>query len=478
LSNINLNSVLETIRPTYIEIKKIKELSSKLIEIINGYASKNSINAEAVLVGSVAKDTWFSGKADIDIFIKFPLDTSKEDLKKNGLELGYKCIEIMHGRSELRYASHPYVTGFIEGYEIDFVPCYIINGAHELKSAVDRTILHTEYIKKNLKENQKDEVLLLKNFMISIHTYGAEFKVGGFSGYLCELLIIYYSSFIEVLKAASEKWRPKTIIDIENHGSGEHFGEPMVVVDPTDENRNVSAALTLQKISEFIIASRKFVEFSGSRNLQFRTASRNFMQNSEEDYFQKTVDVNKESIKYEFRHRKTKILLIRFKPPEIPADAIYPQIKKTERSLRRVLERDDFGVFDTSSWTDEKENVIILLEFEVHCLPHVKKHCGPQIWSKRHQNIFVSKYGDKAYVEGDRWVAETERKYKNATVFLEDILAENNIGILRFGKHIKKEILKEHEIVDIFDFLDSERLDDDTLLFFYEYLHKNTYYGH
>lgn len=454
----DLNTVLEIIRPTDIEIKRVKNLSYRLIEIINNYASKNGINAEAVLVGSVAKDTWLSGKADIDIFVKFPLNTSKEDLKKYGLKLGFKCIEMMHGRSKLRYASHPYVTGFIEGYEIDFVPCYSINGIHELKSAVDRTILHTEYIKKNLGENQKGEVLLLKKFMISTHIYGAEFKVGGFSGYLCELLIIYYGSFMEVLKAACEKWRHKTIIDIENYGTGGQFNEPMVVIDPTDKNRNVSAALTLQKISEFIIASR------------------NFMQNAEEDYFfEKTVDVNKESIKSEFKDRKTRTLLIRFKPPEIPADALYPQIKKTEKSFRGVLEREDFKVFNTSSWTDEKENVIILVEFEVSCLPRIKKHFGPQIWQKKHRDVFSSKYGNKTYVEGDKWVAETEREYKDAAVFLKDVLSMNKIGILSFGKHIKKEIIEEHEIVDIFDFLYSERLNDDMLCFFYEYLHKTIY---
>lgn len=454
---IDLNTVLKAIRPTDIETKKVKDLSCRLIKIINDHATKNGINAEAVLVGSVAKDTW-QGKADIDIFIKFPLDTSKEDLKKYGLELGYKCIEIMHGRSEQRYASHPYVTGFIGGYEIDFVPCYNIKGAHELKSAVDRTILHTEYVKKNLRENQKGEVLLLKKFMASIHTYGAESKVGGFSGYLCELLIIYYGSFMEVLKAAGEKWGHKTIIDIENYGTCGQFNEPMVVIDPADKNRNVSAALTLQKISEFTIASR------------------NFVQNPDEDYFfEKTIDVNKESIKSEFKDRKTRTLLIRVKPPEIPADALYPQIKKTEKSFRRVLEREDFGVFNTASWTDEKENVIILVELDVPCLPRIKKHFGPQVWSKKHQNGFLSKYGDKAYVEEDRWVAETEREYKDATLFLEDILSMNKIGILRFGKHIKKEILKEYEILDIFDFFDSKKPGDDMLLFFYEYLHKNVY---
>ena len=34
------------------------------------------VTADAVLVGSVAKGTWLAGNADIDILIKFPLDTS------------------------------------------------------------------------------------------------------------------------------------------------------------------------------------------------------------------------------------------------------------------------------------------------------------------------------------------------------------------------------------------------------------------
>ena len=33
----------------------------------------------------------------------------------------------------------------------------------------------------------------------------------------------------------------------------------MVAVDPVDKNRNVAAALTLQKMSEFIVASENFI---------------------------------------------------------------------------------------------------------------------------------------------------------------------------------------------------------------------------
>lgn len=455
---MDFNNILKVIKPTQEENERVRSLSDKLISTINKIATESNIDAEATLVGSVAKGTWLSGKADVDIFIKFPLSTSEADLKKYGLELGGKCIREMHGQHELRYASHPYITGFIEGFEIDFVPCYIIKDAEELKSAVDRTILHTEYMLANLRQKQEDEVLLLKKFMGSIHTYSAEFKVGGFSGYLCELLVINYGSFLNVLEAASTEWRPNYKIDIESYGTGELFSEPLVVIDPTDKNRNVAAALKLQKMSEFMVASR------------------NFLDNPKEEYFfDKEIDLNKNEVKSEFENRKTKTFLIKFKPPEIPADALYPQIKKTENSLGGVLEREDFKVFSTDSWTDESQNVIILIEMEIWKLPQVKKHLGPFVWSKCHQNKFIGKYGNKAYVEESRWVAEVDRKYQDVDPFLNNILVENKIGFLKFGKHIKAEILKKYEMVDILEFMESDECSDDMLLFFYEYLNKNVY---
>lgn len=458
MGNINFNGVLNAIKPTEDEMGKVDALSGKLIDLLNQIAKENGINAEAVLVGSVAKDTWLHGKADIDIFMKFPLNVDEAYLKEKGLFLGLECIKKMNGKHELRYASHPYVTGFLNGFDIDFVPCYTIKSAKELKSAVDRTILHTEYVKNKLKENQKDEVLLLKKFMESINTYGAEFKVGGFSGYLCELLIIHYGTFMAVLEAASENWGPKIMIDIEKYGTAKQFNEPMVAIDPTDKNRNVSAALRQQKISEFIVASR------------------NFLDDPKEEYFlDKALSVNLDYIKSEFKRRGTKTLLISFKPPQVPADALYPQIKKTENSLKGVLEREDFKVFDSSSWSDEELNVIILLEMEIWELPKVKKNLGPFIWSKNHQERFIDKYGNKVYVDDDRWVANIEREYKEVELFLEDILTENKIGLLRFGKHIKKEILKEHQIIDILGFLGYERCNENILIFFYEYLNKNVY---
>lgn len=456
MANINYDEVLEDIKPTKLEKEKVNVLLDKLIHIINELAAKEDITAEAVLVGSVAKGTWLAGKADIDLFIKFPLNTEEKNLKKWGLMLGHKCIEIMNGRAEERYASHPYVTGFINGCEIDFVPCYVITDSSQLKSAVDRTIPHTEYVKRNLKPKQADEVMMLKKFMGSVGTYGSEFKVGGFSGYLCELMVLWYGSFQDVLEAARNEWKRGYVIDLENYGTAGLFEDPLIAVDPVDKNRNVAAALSIQKMSEFIVAAG------------------NFLKNPLEEYFYpKNLEFDLTLIKEEFKKRGTKTFLLTFRPPEIPADAIYPQIKKTEKSMAQVIEREGFKVLGSDSWTDENEKAVILLELETWKLPRIKKHLGPFIWSKDHQERFLEKYDNRAWVEGDRWVVEVPRKYENAEYFLNSILAENKIGYLQFGKHLKAEILKNHEIIDIFEFLESGKCDDNILEFLYMYLNRS-----
>ena len=177
---IDFKPIIEDIEPSKDDEKRVHDLSDRLIKIINNNAQNEGIKAEAILLGSVAKNTWISSNdngndLDIDIFIKFPLSTSLDDLKNHGLELARKCIETVGGTSEERYASHPYLTGTIKGFQVDLVPCYDIKHGSELKSAVDRTILHTDYVMENLKKGQEKEVRLLKRFMQMVGTYGSEF---------------------------------------------------------------------------------------------------------------------------------------------------------------------------------------------------------------------------------------------------------------------------------------------------------------
>ncbi|MBZ2166541.1 CCA tRNA nucleotidyltransferase [Methanobacterium spitsbergense] len=453
MQKLNYKNILREIKPSKQENEKVKKLSKRMVEVINECAASMDVKADAMLVGSVAKGTWLAGNADIDILIKFPLDTDEKYLKEYGLKIGHESIKKMEGKSEERYASHPYVTGYIEGYYVDFVPCYNIKNSDELKSAVDRTLLHTEYIKSNLTLKQQDEVVLLKKFMESVGTYGSEFKVGGFAGYLCEMLILNYGNFTETLKNAARNWNCGFSFDLEEYGTSNLFKDPLVAIDPVDKNRNVAAALTLQKMSEFIVASE------------------NFISNPSEEYFtSKDIITDPLKITDQFNLRGTKTFLIIFKPPNIPADAIYPQIKKTENSIVRVAESEGFSVFGSESWTDEKEVVLILLEFETWDLPRIKKHLGPHIWIREHQERFLEKHGSNAWVEGDRWVVVVERDYVNAETLLSDLMTGKKSGYLKFGKHLKKKIMNEHKIMDLKIFLVSDNIEGNVLEFLYHYL--------
>ena len=225
---MNYDQILNKIRPSPEEIEAVNETTEKVLKCINELCEEEGIDVQANAVGSVAKKTWISGKSDIDIFISFPIDTDMDYLKEKGLEIAFKTNDALDGKANQHYASHPYLTCDIDGFEVDIVPCYRIEEGDSIISAVDRTILHTKYIQRNLTEPQQDEVLLLKRFMDAVGTYGSEFKTGGFAGYLCELLILKYGTFENTIRAA-QNWKRRTLIDIEDFGT---VGNPLFKDDP------------------------------------------------------------------------------------------------------------------------------------------------------------------------------------------------------------------------------------------------------
>ena len=151
----------------------------------------------------------------------------------------------------------------IDDVWVNIVPCFKVKVGKWI-SATDRTPFHTDYIKSYLDDNLVKEVRLLKRFMKGINVYGAEIKVGGFSGYLCELLVLNYGSFLNVLSSVSN-WKKRTIIDYEGHYKGnnkikEKFVEPLIIVDPVDKERNVAAAVRKERYNDFVAASRAFLK--------------------------------------------------------------------------------------------------------------------------------------------------------------------------------------------------------------------------
>jgi tRNA nucleotidyltransferase (CCA-adding enzyme) len=429
-----LKEILERITPPDEEHKKELSFARKLTDYLGRFKVK------PIVVGSLAKGTDLHGDKDVDVFIMFPEDTRREKLEKDGLRIGKQVFKKFGGKHEIDYAEHPYVKGRINGFDVEVVPCYM---GDEIKSSVDRTPFHTRYVKRKISGNPSlsGEIRLLKQFMKGVGVYGAEAKVQGFSGYLTEVLAINYGSFKKVLEAASS-WRFGETLDPENlwenKESLKYFftNAALIVVDPVDKDRNVSAAVSKQSLAEFIVAAKEFL----------KKPSKNFFFPKEE----KTATKNK--LKERIRKRKTKLAAFVFRHKKINENSLYSQIRKTEEALKKSFTVNDFRVFKTGFWTNEEDTSVILLEFEVWQLPPVKHHAGPPIDADTvNQEKFVETHmKHKPYIKDGRWVVDTERKIREITELSPIILKEKH----GFGKDLrsaKTKTLYDERILEISD---------------------------
>lgn len=419
--------VIARIRPDEEEKRQVKAVIGIIIAKINKKALEMGIEAHAISVGSTARNTWISGEADIDIFIMFPAEMSEEDLKEKGLALA-KSIS---GRYEERYASHPYIHAYFydaEGrteHEADLVPCFSVKDASLLKSAVDRTPFHNEYVTKRI-PGLEEEVLLLKQFLKSAGIYGSEQRRKGFSGYLCELLVLRYSSFAELLRNAS-KWQYGERIEIE--GGGKYKGEDaLIVIDPVDPNRNVAAAVSPDSFCRLIDAARDFLACPDASF--FAMEKKKEMSRAE---FVKCVE-----------ERGTEFVMVLFEAPDVVEDILFPQLRKAEASVANLIERNGFTVY-RSDVSVEGDKAFLIFELLVWNLPRVKKHAGPPVTSKYHSEQFKSKYKPFSFrkrIENGRYVVEVERKYTDVVGLL-----KNELGSCSLGKQVSESIDRGYEVL-------------------------------
>lgn len=420
-----LEEVLKKIKPKEEDFEKIESLFERIKDRIVKKAEELGVKVKVEIEGSIAKGTWLSDDKDVDIFIVFPSGTKIEFAKEIGLELA------KYGAGEnwkIGYAEHPYVEAKIDGYKVEIVPSIEMKEGGRPLTAVDRTPLHTIFIKSKMNEEMKDDVRLLKQFMKGIGVYGAELKVGGFSGYLCELLVLYYGSFEETIRNAA-KWKPKTVIDYMKHYSNEEickqiFDNPLIVIDPIDVKRNVAAAVTLQSYSTFIAASRRFLE---KPSIEF--------------FFPKKLEVKPEEILEELKKRGTNIVVIKMNCPRVPPDVLWGEINRTLSKCVKLLESHDFQVLDYKAWSDEEDCIFLIIELERAELRSGKIHCGPKVWWDEDEERFLNKHLEKAlagpYIRGDRWYVEVRRKYTTAR----DLLM-NEFGKLQLSKDVMEEVRK------------------------------------
>jgi len=256
--------ILSYAKPTKSDIEIYTKISNEIMERLKKAVPKD---VEIILAGSVARGTQIRGSSDIDIFLLFPKRMKERAMEHKGVEIAKSIVDKKRNESYvLKYAEHPYLQLILGdlGVNADIVPAYKISNAKEMGSAVDRTQLHNEFVNNNLSERQKDDVRVLKVFLKGHNIYGAEAKVEGFSGYLCELLIYHFGSFLELIKGMSELklpavLDPKTRSFLSGDEYVKRFNSRFIVIDPTDPNRNVAANVSIDSLARFMLASRKLI---------------------------------------------------------------------------------------------------------------------------------------------------------------------------------------------------------------------------
>ncbi|MCW4002152.1 MAG: CCA tRNA nucleotidyltransferase [Candidatus Bathyarchaeota archaeon] len=439
--------ILKKVTPSRTKKKRILILAKKLTKKTMAAANEEGIETEVRVEGSIAKDTWLSEEPEIDIFMRVPTTMPREAFGTTCLRIARKATE---GFKQIeRFAEHPYLEAIVDKVRVNIVPCYRVERG-EWISAADRTPFHTDYIRPLLDEQKCGEVRLLKRFMTGIGVYGAEIKIGGFSGYLCEILILNYGTFFEALKSIAD-WKEKLIIDYAGYYKGREeeaekiFEKPFLIVDPIDKRRNVAGAVKKERLDEFVAAARAFL----------KTPRMRFF------YPQETKSLNAEILAGTIKARGSTLIFIKFEKVDAVPDVLWGQLYKSQRSLQRMLQQHDFNVTRSYVWSNEENLNVFLFEAENRFLPLIKKHLGPPLRKKVECEKFLQKHlsalrtisGPR--VEAGRWVVEKKRKHVDVMNLLLEKLRDGgrSVGVAKLvSKAVARsvEILVNEEILTLY----------------------------
>ncbi len=389
-----INSIAAKISPDSAEANAEKRVAQEIIAKL----SKALPQATLSFVGSAARDTGLKGDRDIDLFAKFPKHLSKEEIVEKTVKATKKSVSakwVMH------YAEHPYLKTVIKGFQVEVIPCFDLQPHEEIKSAVDRSPLHMDYLEKHLTVQQKRDVRVLKQLLKNNALYGAELAIEGFSGIMCEYLVLNYRSFPGVVENAG-KWQPP--VRIELTPSDKKFETPLVLIDAIDKNRNVAAVISETNVNRFIALCREFC----------KKPSRKF-------FFTKQPKYSKKQVLASMKKRGTFFLLTQFNAPDLVEDILFPQLKKTEKSLARQLTLRDFKLIGSSSWL-EGRSCGLLFEAEHQFLPLVKKVHGPKVSNEIAVKEFLKKKPMAGpFIENDAVMREQERRWTDCLAAFLDL---------------------------------------------------------
>ncbi|HZL22500.1 MAG TPA: CCA tRNA nucleotidyltransferase [Nitrososphaeraceae archaeon] len=417
------DKVLKLIKPSFKDLEILKSIEKKIKDEIYSYKIPQIVDVKTG--GSFAKDTNLKRDMDIDIFILIDRNTNERDFEKLALNVGFKCLKEYHPIT--RYSEHPYVEGFVslnnnnrEHVRINLVPCYNVEKGL-WKSSADRSQFHTEYMKKNLTSDQKNQIRILKAFLKGIGIYGAELSIAGFSGYVTEVLVLKYGNFKNVIKNIATMKNKGEVIAIDNTNNNNlKFQSPIIIIDPVDSNRNLGTAISSESLSRFIFGARALLK---NPSLEF------FNINS----YKKRISLDKNLQKVS--QLLPYILVLEFKFKIRSSDIIWGQLKKLTKSFAQRLNDKEFVTIKSECYIYNTNSAILLFFLKFITLSPFLQKKGPSIFMEKEVFQFVKKNKETSSII---WIQDDmslmclkKREDINAVKFLDRSikLEKRNLGI-------------------------------------------------
>ncbi len=398
-------SIVEVLKEAYILVEPsiedrehIDKIASMCLSNVKEVASKYDEVNNVMLVGSYAKDTWLKDSIDIDIFVKIKASVDDARFESIGKSIGFEALK--NYNPYLRYSQHPYVEAVVEGIRVNVVPCYDV-ALDKWRSAADRSPYHTLYMLQRLDDVKRRDVRLLKRFMKVIGVYGAEIAVQGFSGYVCEVLILAYGSFINTLEYAA-RWREGEVISVDGSMQGRKGdNSAIIIIDPIDSNRNLGAAISYECVGRFILASR------------------NFLARPSLEYF------NYGNPRLESNPYASNVLVIEFSYRKRSDDIIWGQLKSSMNAIAKKLSINNFNVIRAGCYINNDKAYIALLLDSLD-IPSISVKLGPSVFDASNADRFIAKNkGSLLWLDNKgRINALTYRKFSNAKDLLAYMLKE------------------------------------------------------
>ena len=403
------------IDPTPEFLERVAAVRTELVRRVNAEAKgRSSPLVRALVAGSAARGTFLTDRLDVDLFLLFPPDLSRERLREEGLALGRAVLT----NTETRYAEHPYLRGEFEGFRVDAVPGFAITDPSNPLSPVDRTPFHQEYLTRRENAEIVREVRLAKQFLRTLGVYGSEAKTEGFSGYLVELLVLEFGSLRGLLRAA-RSWRlPVRLAPPGKEPPRLPADVALILADPVDPHRNVASALSRRNLATVVLAAGEYLTKPSGRWFEPRPHR----------------PLSRTDALERLKERASHATVVRLPRPDLVDDTLFPQVRKAERALADELARSDFEVLGSASAV-EPERVIVVLEVAHAHRSAVRSQDGPPPGLDR-VGHFLGKWtaGDAPVLQGPyvrpdgNLAVETRRPERDAEAVVRSLLPRLALG--------------------------------------------------